>query len=543
MSAWLEKRLAVLTPTRTAGLLAVLIPAVFLALRPIDDVDVFWQVRIGQLIVAEGFDLTEPLCYRQAGEPMSWLGWLGQVGLAAIHRAAGWEGVQAAHVILYAAALGLVWLRISRVRVGPGTGLVAALLIFLPCMTNCGERPQTFAFLAFSLLLFAGDARWSRLKYWMLVVPLLLIWQNVHPSLPVAVAVCGSRAVGRWADERWGRALGRGLWVRPLLTAIVAGGAVFCTPTGFAVLELGARNAEVSRWLGIGEWQPAHAMLRATAGFWFVLALGVLLWVRCRTRLAWQDLLPVLLLTGASLYWTRMIVFWALLSGPVLARLLEQARRTVFSHRRAAPFTAVGRPWRYGAVVVAAAALLTASPWVRPHVAWLPRSRRALFDPQLPFAGIDALGRTLDQGRIYNYREWGGILAFAGSPRWQIAIDGRIYRYDRSAWRSHVAVALGADQYRAVFDHDRPTALFLRPSHDYRLIERLKGDRDWSDHYSDPTCHIFIRREQAVAEARPAGRREVRLSASPSPQSPKGRRLAERPCRSSGEPLDGSSGG
>ena len=108
MSAWLEQRSAVLTPTRTAGLLAVLIPAVFLALRPIDDVDVFWQVRIGQLIVAEGFDLTEPLCYRQAGEPMSWLGWLGQVSLAVIHRAAGWEGVQAAHVILYAAALGLV---------------------------------------------------------------------------------------------------------------------------------------------------------------------------------------------------------------------------------------------------------------------------------------------------------------------------------------------------------------------------------------------------------------------------------------------------
>ena len=543
MSGRLSNRVVVLTPTRTAGLLAVLIPAVFLALRPIDDVDVFWQVRIGQLITAEGFDLTEPLCYRQVGEPMSWLGWLGQVSLAIIHRVAGWEGVQAAHVVLYAAALGLVWLRIGRVGVGPGTGLVAALLVFLPCTTNCGERPQTFAFFAFSLLLFAGDARWSRLKYWALVVPLLLIWQNVHPSLPVAVAVLGSQAVGRWADERFGRAQSRGLWVRPLLTAFVAGGAVFCTPTGFAVLELGARNAEVARWLGVGEWQPAHAMLRATAGFWFVLALGVLLWVRCRTRLTWRDLLPMLLLTGASLYWTRMIVFWALLSGPTLARLLEQARRTVFGHRRADLFTTVGRPWQYGAVVVAAAALLTASPWVRPRVTWLPQSRRALFDPQLPFVGIDVLAQTLDRGRIYNYREWGGILAFAGSPRWQIAIDGRIYRYAPDTWRSHVAVALGADEYRAVFDHDRPNALFLRPSHDYRLIERLKGDPDWSDHYSDPMCHIFLRRDQAVAGAQDAGCDEVPLSASPSPQLPKGRRLAERPCRSSGEPLDGSSGG
>ena len=74
----------------------------------------------------------------------------------------------------------------------------------------------------------------------------MLVWQNVHPSLPVAAGVLGVQAVGQYADERWGRARPGGRWKRPLMTALIAGAFVFCTPTGFGILEISARNA--STW-------------------------------------------------------------------------------------------------------------------------------------------------------------------------------------------------------------------------------------------------------------------------------------------------------
>jgi hypothetical protein len=368
-------------------------------------------------------------------------------------------------------------------------------------MTNCGERPQTLAFFAFSLLLFAADARWCRWKYWAMAVPLLLVWQNVHPSAAVAAGVMTVRAAGRWLDERSGREAVTGMWRRPLATACVAGVAVFCTPAGLSVLELGARNADVSRWLGIGEWLPAHAMLPATAGFWCLLASGALVWLRFRTKLPWAELLPIVLLTGAAVWWTRMIVFWALASGPTVARLLGDAVGEFAGGSRRPGLERLGPRCRSGVVVAAALALVIACPWVRPRAPVLPESRRALFDPQLPFAGVDALARVMPCGRVYNYREWGGILAQAGPPEWQIAIDGRVYRYDYRDWRSYVKVALGLEEAIAVLDRERPDALFLRPSHDHRLIERLQRDPQWYDYYSDRNCHIFLSRHNVVARA------------------------------------------
>lgn len=507
--------------------MAVMIPALFLALRPIDDVDIFWQVKLGQLILDRGFDLTEPLCYRHAGQPLSWVGWLGQVIFASVHRLVGWEGVQALHIAVYGAAFGLVWKRMSQFRVGAGAALVAVLLTLTACLSNCSERPQTFAFCAFAALLFASDTRWPRRAYWALVIPLLVLWQNVHPSVPVAAAVLGLQAVGRYADERWGRGRGRGLWRRPLATAAFAGAAVFCTPTGFGILEIGSRNAATSRWLGIGEWLPAHAMFAQTAGFWAGLLVGGVLWLRCRTRLPWRDLLPVLLLTAAAFCWTRMVVFWALASAPVMARLLHRSRLGIlrtpgrsrvdgaqrnpplwsFRRQRWVASACDGLHWRPRCMrlglALTAAILLAVTPWVRPHLSWLPESRRSLFDPQFPLTGLQRLRQTVGMGRIYNYREWGGMLAFAGGPQWQVSIDGRIYRYDRETWRSYAAVALGTDEAVRVFDRDRPTALFLRPDHDRRLIDRLGNDPAWLDYYHDQSCHIFISRKNALAAAGP----------------------------------------
>ncbi|MCP4250201.1 MAG: hypothetical protein GY778_24420 [bacterium] len=483
---------ATATHWRVAGFFAVALPAVLIVWRPIDDVDLFWQVKLGQLILAHGFDLVEPFSYRHADQSVDLLGWLGQVLFAGAHRLAGWPGVQALHVAVYAAAFGAVWARTRRTGVGATAGLAAVLLALLACMTNCSERPQTFAFAAFALLLWAGNGGLPKATYWAFVIPLLVIWQNAHPSVPVAVAVMGLQAVGQWVDERRDRPQDQGRWRRPLATAVVAGVAIFCTPTGWAILEISSRNGQLSRWLHIGEWLPAHAVWPATSGFFLVLAIGCLSWFRSRRRIPWRDLLPVVMLTAAALIWSRMIVFWALLSAPLLARLLQDSGLSLFSDSSDTAVSKKARRWARIGMAATVVVLVCGSPWIRPHLSWLPAQRRSLFDPRFPLAGVQRLRETLGAGRIYNYREWGGLLAWSGAPHWRVAIDGRIYRYGQPDWESYRSIALGTEPYQDLFGHDRPGAAFLRPGHDRVLIERLQSDPAWRDHYRDANCHIFV---------------------------------------------------
>ncbi len=475
-----------------AALVALLLCAVLLALRPIDDADIFWQVRIGQLITEHGFDLAESISYTNVDAPMAWLGWLGQWSLAQVHGLAGWEGVQAVHVLFYTSALAMVWFRISRCLVGPLTGALTILLVFMPCMSNCSERPQTFSFFAFALLLFLIDSKITLAKYAAAVIPLLLIWQNVHPSVALAAAVLFLKSAGCWADERWGSATTRLAWRRPLWTACLAGVAVFCTPTGLGILRVSARNAEMSRWLGIGEWLPAYAMLPATASFWFVLGLLLILWGRTRARLPWADLLPLALLTLAAVYWTRMIVFWAIIVGPTLAHLLERAGRDVFGVHFLPSINGKVRHLYRPLGIVLAIGLVASSPWVRPHMKWLPESQRRLFDAHFPIEGVAHLDRVLDAGRVYNYREWAGLLSLAGASRWRLAIDGRIYRYDRAEWQAYAEVAQGMEHSEDILAEHHPEALFLRPGYDRALIERLRANPVWESVYSDKNCHIWL---------------------------------------------------
>ena len=91
-------------------------------------------------------------------------------------------------------------------------------------------------------------------------------------------------------------------------------------------------------------------------------------------------------------------------------------------------------------------------------------------------------------------------MAWTGAPGWRVAIDGRIYRYDRSDWESYRAIALGIEPHRELFSQDRPAAAFLRPGHDRALIDRLQRDPAWRDHYRDANCHIFVSLGNALAK-------------------------------------------
>jgi hypothetical protein len=106
--------------------------------------------------------------------------------------------------------------------------------------------------------------------------------------------------------------------------------------------------------------------------------------------------------------------------------------------------------------------------------------------------GISYLKSVLVHGRIYNYREYGGPLIFAGYPDWQVGLDGRLYLYDKAVWRDYNNAALGKVPLQELVARHQPDAFFLHPRFHKQLIEMLRRSQAWCKFYSDAQCIIFL---------------------------------------------------
>ena len=70
----------------------VVISLLLLIERPVWDVDIFWQLRLGELILARGGPVpTEPFAARHLGEHLPSLAWAGQAFYAALRQVGGWS--------------------------------------------------------------------------------------------------------------------------------------------------------------------------------------------------------------------------------------------------------------------------------------------------------------------------------------------------------------------------------------------------------------------------------------------------------------------
>ena len=135
-----------------------------LLLRPIHDVDIFWQLKLGELVLDHGaLVTTEPFAASHLGEPLAQLAWLGQIVLAAVRRIGGWPSLQLFDALLWLGGFCAAGWAVRRSMAAPA-GVVAAVMLAFPfALPYSSLRPQSFAVLGFGLLiaLLTAQLRWQ----------------------------------------------------------------------------------------------------------------------------------------------------------------------------------------------------------------------------------------------------------------------------------------------------------------------------------------------------------------------------------------------
>jgi len=456
----------------------------FLQFRPNHDVDLFCQARTGKLVLERGeLVRNDPFTATHCGDAVPTIGWLSQVGYALLHTTGGWRLLHQINAMVFAGAL-----LIAAFSVRPGDttiranllGMILGVLVALP---HCEIRPHSFGILGFATLLWLAQSQMGAWRKLIAAVGVLVVWQNMHPSVPL-----GAVTIGAWAAVGWWRFLLDRKTPKPWFLSLLALTAAACclaTPMGTGVFARSAYNTRISQELGITEWLPLWDPTVWSLGGWTVWAAigaSLLLMLRVRRHLRLEDVATLLLLSAGALMYFRLSLFFAVAMVPVWSRWIALAWTS--SEKTPAEAEAGLSPWLAGGLITLA--LLVAL--------GLPRLLHTdVFDREIPLTAASRMKELGVHGVIYNYREWSGPLIWEGFPDWKVTIDGRLYIYPREEWQRYADIAKGRVSVEQVEQWYQPDAFFLRPSFHKRFIEQLRESDRWREVYEDDTAVIFIR--------------------------------------------------
>jgi hypothetical protein len=509
------ERLAVALSSRRLIVFVLLASIFTMTAGAITDPDFWWHLRTGQLIFeTRAIPRADVFSFTARGGEWVTHEWLTELVMYATYRLSGWGGLVVLFSLMMTAALGLACRRALGRGAHASAACAATLLGALATAPIWGVRPQMVSFLFTSVFIFALDGYAhdgahlagvsrtrveSRRRAPWLLVPLMLVWVNMHAGFALGIALVALAGAGVALDEmlEQGAAPLRRSWerVRPLCGVFAACVAVVpLNPSGFRLfsypfetINSHAMQKYIAEWLSPDFHQPyAHALALLLFATFAALAVSP-------KRARPGELLLLCVSAYAALRAWRNIPFFALVAVPVLAEHAWTLIRSRDWTRRSAPKK---RDAGAGATVqvVMNAALLVLLPLglCAARVASVARSQPSVEADKYPAAAVEFLRARKDVGRVFNAYGWGGYLIWKLYPERLVFIDGRADVYGDAMLEEYLSAENGEQAWRATLDARAIRTVLIRP--DTALASLLREDAGWGKVYEDKQAVIFSRK-------------------------------------------------
>lgn len=392
------------------------------------------------LVAARGFPAHEPFTFPSAAMPYYNTEWLFGVALYGVYALGGLGAVVVLKAALLAVTASLLW-RTAVLAPAPheddtgglreAVSVAVVLATLLAMRYRFVERPDValMVFLAatvYALDAFIGQGR-RRALY--LLVPMTIVWANVHPSVIVAggpfAAVVAGGLMLRTLGRRRGDVTGAPTLAQLRVVTVVGAAVVLASlvnPYGWDAITLPFRLAG-SEWFTqeVTELQPARLADHPLA-----FALGVMLVATLMLNVRRAPVGAVLL--AAPFAWlalsgTRFVFLFPLVAAPLVARGLTETLTS-----------SAGAGWRRrlttaaaGAAVAVALVTTFAVANVGPLAARERRPGVGVDAHAVPEGALAYLDRAGVTGRVFNAFHFGGYIAWRDFPRRAPIIDGRAW--------------------------------------------------------------------------------------------------------------------
>ena len=154
------------------------------------DADALSRLAIGRTIVTTGsVPATDPFTFTAPAKRWGNPEWLGDTLIYLVHSHGGGRAAQVYKLSFIVAGMALVWILALRMGAGPAIAAAVLLMLLPGCAARFTLRNQIHAFWlvpAYGLLLHAA---WSHRRWLWGLVPLGVLWANLHASFPLGWVV------------------------------------------------------------------------------------------------------------------------------------------------------------------------------------------------------------------------------------------------------------------------------------------------------------------------------------------------------------------
>ena len=351
------------SPSLIFGMLLIALVALLVCLIPKPENDLFFELRIGTDIVnSHHIPHFDTYSWTERGRQWDVPEWLSFVLYALAYRAGGFFGTWLLMALLTVGTAWIVWLTLWK-RVGPAWAFGLTLLMLLAMSDTLQERPYAFSYVLLALgLRIVTEARETRLRNLLWLLPLCALWANLHQGVLVLVGLLAVYGLGDALAALWRHEwVPRRAWVMLGMAAACAGVSLI-SPYGWRLyLNVLITLRDHALMANVTEWNPVTVLPFRQLQPFLAVALCVFGALALSRRRSLPDTLAAAALLVNALLHARNIALFAvgglMIASVHLPSAIERIRQAVgFSGRSPLlkPLLAV-----FGALFVAAIALVS----------------------------------------------------------------------------------------------------------------------------------------------------------------------------------------
>ena len=467
--------------------------AFLLASRQLTDGDFWWHLKTGEYILKHfSIPRVDFYSFTTPGKPWVAHEWLSEVIFYFLYSHFGFNLLIFLFTVLTVVAFWVVFRRSQSHLYIKGFAVLLGVWSILPTI---GVRPRTFTllFAAIYLALLDRFVRDKQTKAIWWLVPIMILWVNLHAGYLIGLVLIGASVVGvgldAWsAGERiqlqWPR-------LKTLLIVFIAcliavnlnpqGPRIFIFPFEFFLSPV--QQDQIVDWLSPDfhqkELLPLLVLILSTAA---ALALSP-------KRVRPSELLLFLATLYATLKSNRHMAIFALVAAPLFAEYLQNWLETTRFGKVFGPSPSTTSRTK---VIFVNLILLV------PLIACLIKLKTVIYSPPtqervgVPLKAVQYMKENGITGNTFpDPNIWGGYLIWE-LPSNPVYIDGRIDMYGDQFVKEFVSIIRGVVRWQEPFDQYGVQVAILSPTSVLR--QQLAQSPQWQQVYSDDMAVVFKRK-------------------------------------------------
>jgi hypothetical protein len=402
--------------------IAIALPALAALLVPLPAVDLAYQVRAGdEILAARALPVADTWTFTVWGTRWVDQQWLAQVKLAAGYAVGGWELLAVLRAGLVAFATGVL-VAVARERgASPRTAAVLSLAAFTLAAPALALRPQLFGIALFAVLLWLIAVRARSPRLYLLAPVIVALWANVHGSFVLGPALMGYAWLSDVAAKRPARV---SLWILVLGTLATLVNPYLAGAWLYAA-SIGANPAIAGQ---VSEWQRTMPFAMPGVLFYPSVVVTLMLMLRRRDLVRWPDWVLVAAMGLMGAWAVRGVAWWACVMVFVLAGVLASERPARV--RRASAVNGL-------MAIALGLAIVVALPWWRPPDPLTGRTGLLSYAPTGLATKVAELAGT--GARVVVPQTWGSWFEWA-APDQAYFIDSRFELFPAAVWADYAAL-------------------------------------------------------------------------------------------------------